>query len=121
MVYDKHHSSWGDGEWHCPYTPEWIAKMKHVVETCKHLTAAHIDAMDLHEALCYRIPPGDFLSEPQDARGLPMSYCRMEAEKYKDYPDCCTAIYDYDSIPELVITNGHDEWTYNTQGKVLQA
>ena len=50
-----------------------------------------------------------------------MSYCRKEAERYRDWPDCCTAIYDYDSVPEMVITTGEDDWPLTMWEPVLTA
>ena len=109
MIYVHERRSVGDGRWHCPFPPEWVERMKRAAKACKHLTAKNIEA------------PEDFLSEEQDARGLPLSYCRKEAERYKDWPECCIAIYDYDSIPEIVITNGYDDWPMVRRGTVLHA
>ena len=120
MIYVRERRSVGDGRWHCPFPPEWVERMKRAAKACKHLTAEDIEAFDQGN-VNYRIPPGDFLSEEQDARGLPMSYCRKEAERYRDWPECCIAIYDYDSIPEMVITNGHDDWPLRQHDKILTA
>ena len=95
--------------------------MARAAKACKQLSDADVAGVLDREVDYYRVPPGDFLSEKQDARGLPMSYCRKEAERYKDWPDCCTAIYDYDSIPEMVISNGHDDWPLRIWEPVLTA
>ena len=95
--------------------------MARAAKACKQLSDADVAGVLDRQVAYYILPPCDFLEEEQDARGLPMSYCRKEAERYKDYPDCCTAIYNYDSIPEMVITDGYDDWPMNRRGKVLQA
>ena len=121
MIYDSRRRTWGDGEWHCPFPRRWVERMARAAKACKKLSDADVAGVLDREVAYYRVPPSDFLDEEQDARGLPLSYCRKEAEKYKDWPDCCTAIYDYDSIPEMVITNGYDDWPMVRKGKVLQA
>ena len=118
MIYDS--GTPGNGVWHCPFPPEWVERMKRAAKHCEILSAEYIEAA-VNNALEYVVPPGDFLDEEQDERGLPMSYCRKEAERYRDWPDCCVSIYDYDSIPEMVITNGYDDWPIDKRGKVLNA
>ncbi len=95
--------------------------MAKAAKYCEMLSAMYIEATVNNHALEYVVPPGNFLDEEQDERGLPMSYCRKEAERYRNWPNCCTAIYDYDSIPEVVITNGKDDWPLDKRGKVLNA
>ena len=118
MIYDS--GTPGDGVWHCPFPPEWVERMRRAAKHCEMLSAEHIEAA-VNNALVYVVPPGDFLDEEQDARGLPMSYCIREQERHRRFPTCCTAIYDYDSIPELVVTNGEDDWPLDKRGKVLNA
>jgi hypothetical protein len=120
MIYDSGDHP-GDGVWHCPFTKAWVERMAKAAKHCEMLSAMYIEATVNNHALEYVMPPGNFLDEEQDERGLPMSYCRKEAERYRDWPDCCTAIYDYDSIPEVVITNGKDDWPLDKRGKVLNA
>ena len=119
MVYDSKRR--GDGQWHCPFTPEWVAKMKHAAKRCEFMTAERIEAAINKDWFEIKLPPGKFLSEPQDARGLPLSFCNREAIRHRNYPVGCTAIYDYDSIPEMVITNGYDDWPLVRPGRVLHA
>jgi hypothetical protein len=69
----------------------------------------------------YRLPPWDILDEPQDARGLPLSWCKKEVERFACRKGSCIDTYDYFSIPEIVITDGYDDWPMKTKGKVLQA
>ena len=95
--------------------------MKRAVKRCKGVSAAQVEAALNREYVYYHIPPGDFLSEPQDARGLPLSFCNREALRHRKYPGGCTAIYDYDSIPEMVITNGYDDWPLVRPDRVLHA
>lgn len=90
--------------------------MSHAAKRCERLTAQQIE--EAYERIdnggYYIVPPGDFLSEPQDERGLPMSYS-------DEYIQSCCATYDYSSIPELVVTNGHDDWPLTRRGPILTA
>jgi hypothetical protein len=124
MVYDKNPRTYGDGldgVWHCPFPREWVERMKYAANVCQGLTVEQIEAAYSREVTHYRLPPGDFLDGPQDARGLPLSWCREEDQKYRKYPTCCTAIYNYDSVPDMVISNGHDDWPLRVWEPVLRA
>lgn len=126
MIYSRHRRYYcdgRDGEWHCPFPKEWVERMKHAAKVCESLTAEQVAA-----ALCridngyyYEVPPGDFLSEPQDSRGMPLSWCREEQRRLSRYPIGCTATYDYDSIPEMVITDGYDDWPMKRRGQIITA
>lgn len=120
MTYDKK-ASWGDNQWHCPFPPEWVERMKRAVKVCKDLPDVYVEAAMNRDSARYRVPPGDFLSEPQDARGLPLSWCQEYEQRHRHWPNCCVAIYDYDTVPDMVVTDGEEDWAYNTHGKVLQA
>ena len=120
MIYDKRPNFFCNGQWHCPFSPEWVKKMRHVVKVCEQLTAEDIEAFDRGN-VNYQLPQWDVLNEPQDARGLPLSWCRKEAQRFSKRSTSCIDIYDYCSIPEMVITNGKDDWPMKTKGKVLQA
>ena len=72
MVYDSRSIIYCDGEWHCPFSREWVEKMKRAVSHC--LLHKVMD-VDYYQTL-------DCLSEPQDARGLPMSYVIDEERRY---------------------------------------
>lgn len=111
MVYDGCPNR-GDGEWHCPFPMDWVERKKQAAKTCEPISAQQIEeaCMRIKSGDYYKLPPGDFLGEPQDARGLPLSWCEAEERRYENHPTCCTAIYDYDSIPEVVISNGSDDW-----------
>lgn len=113
MIYSK--GTPGNGVWHCPFPPEWVEMMKQAVKHCEHLTAEQIDGVYKRDASSYHLPPGDFLSYPQDARGLPIGY----GEHDRTFITC--DIYDYDTIPEVVVTNGKYEWPYNSHNKVMTA
>jgi len=119
MIYDR--GTPGNGEWHCPFSREWVERMKRAVKHCERLSAEYIERVLNHETLVFRIPKGDVLNEEQDVRGLPLSWCREEERRFRRYPTCCTAVYDYDSIPETVITNGEEDWPLNVKRKVLTA
>ena len=110
MIYDRGPTI-GDGQWHCPFSLEWVERMRRAAKHCELLTAEQIKfSYERIDSGCYyEVPPGDFLSEPQDARGLPLSWCREEEQRYMKYTSCC-ATYDYKSIPDVVITNGREDW-----------
>ena len=118
MVYDNK-PSYGDGQWHCPFPKEWVERKKRAAKCCEQLSAEYIEAAIDREVYSYKVPPGNFLEEEQDARGLPMSWCKDYDERHKDWPICCTAIYDYSTIPEVVVTNGADDWPYLSQTKTI--
>ena len=115
MVYDKNPKTYGDGQWHCPFPREWVERMKHAARVCQGLTSEQIEAAYSREVTHYRLPPGDFLEEPQDTRGLPVGY----GDGLGRNVSC--DIYDYDSIPDVVVTNGHDDRAYKVKSRVLTA
>lgn len=119
MVYDGHRP--GRGWWNCPFPPEWVECMKRAAKVCEPLTADHVEAALIRLNLRYVVPPGDFLSEDQDERGLPLSWCLDYEARHKGWPECCEATYDYDSIPEIVVTNGEDDWPMRLRNKILTA
>ena len=95
--------------------------MKRAAKACERLTAEQVEAALTHTEIHYVLPPGKFLSEPQDARGLPLSWCREYEARHEGWQECCTAIYDYDSIPETVVTNGENDWPLMLHERVLTA
>ena len=107
------------GVWHCPYSREWVERMKRAAKHCERLSSEYIEMVIDGEYRSYKLPPGDFLSEPQDARGLPLSWCFRYENEHRNWPKCCTAIYDYDSIPEIVVTNGEDDWPLPNRRRVF--
>lgn len=111
----------GNGWWNCPYPLEWVERMKRAAKVCEPLTAEQVEAALTRTVVHYVVPPGDFLSEEQDERGLPISWCREYEAKHEGWPECWTAIYDYDSIPEVVATNGKDDWPLRLREKILTA
>lgn len=114
MIYDKK-NSWGDNQWHCPFPPEWVENMKRAVKHCKNLSAEYIERTLENDWLVFSLPPGDFLSQPQDARGIPLGY-----GEHVGLPVTCD-IYDYDTIPDIVVTNGSEDWPLAPRFKKLQA
>lgn len=62
MIYEKNRQSplYADGEWHCPFTPEWVAKMRHAVAVCRKMVEDEQQDSGYEE---------DFLSHPQNSRG----------------------------------------------------
>lgn len=107
MMYDNREHVWCDGEWHCPFSPEWVDKMARAAKHCDTLTEEQIDNFFriLNNGKCYVRPRLEFLNEEQDARGLPLSLSKND----EYYLGCC-ATYDYSSIPDVMITNGYDDW-----------
>ena len=101
----------GNGWWNCPFPPEWVERMKRAAKACERLTAEQVKAE----------PSFKFLDEEQDERGIPLSWCREYEARHEGWPVCCTAIYDYDSIPETVVTNGNDDWPLMVHERVLTA
>ena len=89
--------------------------MATAAKRCEKMSAEYIEAAIRREVMSYTLPPGDFLSEEQDARGLPLSYGNLE------WVRVTCDVYDYDTIPNVVVTNGEEDWPYNKQRKVLQA
>lgn len=121
MVYDKKYVGWGDGQWHCPFPKEWVERMRRAAKACNKLTPQQIEAIDRNMEMgrLVNIPPGEYLSEPQDSRGMPLSWCEEEERRYAKHPVSCCATYDYASIPEVVITNGEDDWPLRIWKKML--
>lgn len=119
MKYDRRKP--GNGWWNCPFSKKWVERTKRVTKVCKHLTDEQVEAALTRTELHYVVPPGDFLSEDQDARGLPISWCRDYETRHEGWPKCCMATYDYDSIPETVVTNGDDDWPIVLHERVLTA
>ena len=95
MIYEKNRQSplYADEEWHCPFTPEWVAKMRHAVAVCRKMVEDDQRDSGYEE---------DFLSHPQNSRGLPIDY--------EDNLHSRIAVWDYESIPDIVVTNGSDDW-----------
>lgn len=107
MVYDSGPSV-GDGMWHCPFSREWVAKMSRAAKACKQIHAKETT----REEITIQVGTIDFLAEEQDERGLPLSWCMDYDKRHKDCPNCCMEIYDYDSIPDIVVTNGEGDWPF---------
>lgn len=111
----------GNGWWNCPYPPEWVERMKRAVRACEGLTTEQVEAALTRTELHYVVPPGDFLREEQDERGLPLSWCREYDKRCEGRPECFTATYDYESIPEMVVNDGEDDWPMVVHERVLTA
>ena len=123
MIYcDESHTTSG-GQWWCPFPREWVEQMKRSAKCCEQLTCKEIDAAvyRLEDGMSYKLPPGDFLEEEQDARGLPLSWCAEEDRRFREYPVSCCEIYDYNTVPDVVITNGVEDWPLRIWDPVLRA
>jgi hypothetical protein len=113
MIYSK--GTPGGGVWHCPFTPEWVEKMRRAAKHCELLSAEYIARCISNEEYIYQVPHGDFLSTPQDSRGVPIGY----DNSYQNPISC--EIYDYSSIPDVVVTNGREDWPLCVRRSVLMA
>ena len=118
MVYDGRKP--GNGWWNCPFSPAWVERMKRAAKVCEPLTAEQVEAAFARTEVYFELPPGDFLSEEQDGRGLPMSWCEKEEERHGHWLPFCE-IYDYSMIPDVVVTNGEDDWPLRLHARVLTA
>lgn len=118
MIYDGRPHSKSDGQWHCPFPLEWVERMRRAVKHCEKLSAEYIDRCISNEEYIYEVPPGDFLSEPQDSRGVPVWY--NDDIIISRLPISCE-IYDYSTIPDVVVTNGREDWPLCLRGSMLMA
>lgn len=116
MIYSK--GTPGNGVWHCPFPPEWVERMRRAAKHCEKLSAEYIERCINNEEYIYQVPPGDFLSEPQDSRGVPVWY--NEDIIVSRLPVSCD-IYNYDSTPDVVVTDGYNDWPLCLRGSVLMA
>lgn len=114
MIYSK--GTPGNGVWHCPFPPEWVERMRRAAKHCEKLSADYIDRIINSNEYVYHIEPGKYLEHPQDCRGLPVGYC----ENVSRLPVSCD-IYNYGSIPDVVVTNGYNDWPLCLRGSVLMA
>ena len=92
--------------------------MRRAVKHCEPLSAEYIERCISNEEYIYQVHPGDFLSQPQDRRGLPVWY--NEDIIISRLPIRCD-VYDYRSIPDIVVTNGREDWPLCVTGSVLMA
>ncbi len=113
MIYSK--GTPGNGVWHCPFSPEWVERMRRAAKHCEPLSAEYIERCINNEEYIYQVPDGNFLSKPQDSRGLPIGY-----DNSYQKPISCE-IYDYSTIPDVVVTNGREDWPLCVRRSVLMA
>jgi hypothetical protein len=92
--------------------------MAKAAKHCKKLSAEYIEMQLRSDVFFIELGPGNFLSEPQDSRGLPILPPEMRRDWWKN--SRCE-IYDYDSIPDVVVTNGLDDWPLACHPNVLMA
>ena len=115
MIYSK--GTPGNGVWHCPFTPEWVERMRRAAKHCETLSAEYIEGCINNEYI-YQVPPGNFLSQPQDRRGLPVCYNEdIIISRLRIRCD----VYDYNTIPNIVVTNGQEDWPLCVRWSVLMA
>ena len=92
--------------------------MRRAAKHCKKLSAEYIETQLRSEVLFIELGPGNFLSGPQDSRGLPI----LPTEKRREWwQNSRCEIYDYSSIPDVVVTNGRDDWPLVYHPSVLMA
>ena len=116
MIYSK--GTPGNGVWHCPFPPEWVERMRRAAKHCEKLSAEYIERCINNEEYIYPITHNDYFSQPQDGRGLPVWY--NEDIIVSRLPVSCD-IYNYDSIPDVVVTDGYNDWPLCLRGSVLMA
>ena len=92
--------------------------MRRAVKHCETLSAEYIERCISNEEYIYQVPPVDFLSQPQDRRGLPVR-CNDDIIISRLAISC--EIYDYSTIPDIVVTNGREDWQLCVRGSVLMA
>ena len=116
MIYSK--ETPGNGVWHCPFSPEWVEQMRRAAKHCETLSAEYIERCINYDEYIYKVPPGNFLSQPQDRRGLPVCYNEdIIISRLRIRCD----VYDYSTIPDVVVTNGREDWPLCVRGSVLMA
>ena len=113
MIYDGRTRSRSDGQWHCPFSLEWVERMRRAVKHCEKLSAEYIARNISNEEYIHQVPDGDFLGEPQGRRVIPLRYISR-------LPIRCD-VYDYSTIPDVVVTNGREDWPLCVTGLVLMA
>ena len=118
MIYDKRPHNGRGNQWHCPFSPEWVEQMRRAVKYCETLSAEYIARRISNEEYIYQVPDGDFLSQPQDSRGLPVWY--NDNIIIRRLPISCD-IYDYSTIPNVVVTDGREDWPLCLKGSMLMA
>jgi len=115
-------------------TAEWLRRKAYAAKICQTLTdeqvlsvPSDLDIKDGHYEHHGERLPGRWKSrlhvpidEPQDERGLPESWAAEMERHYDPYYDG-PAIYDYRSVPDVVITNGHEDWPLKIWRPVLHA
>ena len=113
MIYDGSPHNGSDGQWHCPFPLEWVERMRRAVKHCEKLSAEYISRCISNDEYIYQVPDGDFIGGPQGRRVIPLHYISR-------LPIKCD-VYDYSTIPDIVVTNGREDWPLCTRGSVLMA
>ena len=113
MIYDGRPHNKSDGQWHCPFPLEWVERMRRAVKHCEKLSAEYIARRISDEEYIYQVPHGDFICGPQGRRVIPLHYISR-------LPIRCD-VYDYSTIPDIVVTNGREDWPLRVTGLVLMA
>lgn len=118
MIYDRCVRKISDGRWHCPFSPAWVERMRRAAKHCKKLSVEYIEMQLRSEVIFIELGPGNFLSGPQDSKGLPI----FPTEKRREWwQNSRCEIYDYSSIPDVVVTNGLEDWPLVYHPNVLMA
>ena len=89
--------------------------MRNAAQHFKVLSAEYIERTLFCEAFFTSLGPGDFLSQPQDSRGLPIGYGNSSGQRVS------CEIYDYSTIPDIVVTNGREDWPLRMRDRMLMA
>lgn len=115
MIYDDTERFHSDSQWHCPFSQEWVERMKKAAKDCEQLSESYISNFYERKEYSYIVQPGDWLSYDQAANGLPVWMVNQ-----KNHRVSCE-IYDYASVPDVVISNGHDDWPLRMWEPVMMA
>lgn len=112
MIYSKDVSN--GGVWHCPFSPEWVERMRRAAAVCKKMAEEQIERR-LFSTEEEDTQKENFLCIQQDERGLPEGYINRLTIQIS------CEIYDYSTIPDIVINNGYADWPFNQRFNVLTA
>ena len=101
---------------HAVQRKEIVMTRKELIQRQKMIVCMEYIARCINnEEYIYQVPPGDFLSTPQDSRGIPIG-----SDNSYQKPISCE-IYDYSTIPDIVVTNGREDWPLCVRRSVLMA
>lgn len=118
MIYDRKPHTYSDGQWHCPFNSEWVERMRRVAAVCKKMDGKQLEKRLWGTTKKEDTRKENFLSNQQDERGLPVCYNEdIIISRLRIRCD----VYDYSTIPDVVVTNGQEDWPLCVRWSVLMA